>query len=214
MKRYSFAITLLIFSLFPLSAVENFIMEVESGVTWMHNEAHREKDSKNKDPDPILFRFGVAFPVYISDSFFLRPSLTMMVNSWEFRAENNWAMPVDPMWQDLRVMSLLLDLGVGYQWHFKSFGLAFFAGPACNLRIPLGGEDGSVRDDMASYFYKDGQFFNISTGFFFFIPLSEFIGLTLKGDSWIPIANLWSDRELSFSNGLMISLSAGFRFTL
>ena len=213
MKRISLTLLLVFLSITTVSAIDNFMLEVESGVTWLHNEAYKDTNPLDKDPDPILYRVGVAFPVYFSNSFFVRPSLSVISNSWEYNTVNNWAMPVDPMWQDLMVMSILLDIEVGFQLNFKSFSLAFFAAPAFNFRVPLWGEVEAVRDDMTSYFYSEGKFFNVSAGFFFFIPISDLIGLTLKGDSWIPLYNVWSGSGLPFSDGLMVTLSAGFRFT-
>jgi len=202
-----------ILSTSTIYAVENFILEVESGITWLHNEAYGIGGSGDKDPDPILYRIGAAFPIYFNDSFFIRPSLTFMSNYWHFETDNNWAMPVDEMFDNVAVLFLLLDTTLGYQINFKSFSLGFFAGPAFNLRIPLWGGEFSDKGEMASYFYKEANFIDITAGFFFLIPLSDKIGLTIKGDSWIPIDNLWSTSGLPFSDGLMVTLSAGIRFT-
>lgn len=211
-RKLPILIILLTFSS-ALFAVDHFIMEVESGVTWLHNEAFGPEGSGHKDPDPILYRVGPAFPIYFNESLFIRPSLTVISKSWQYVPENNWAMPVDSMWQDFMVMSLLLDVPVGYEIRFESFSLGFFGGPAFNFRIPLWGEGESVRDDMVSYFYKSARFINLTVGFYFNIPLSEMISLTLKGDSWIPIHNMWSGTGLPFSDGLMVTASAGVRFT-
>lgn len=188
------------------------MMEIESGITWLHNEAYGTDGSGDQDPDPIIYRVGVAFPVYFDESLFIRPSLTIISTSWEFVDENSWAMPVDPMWQDLLVMSFLIDVPIGYEFYFESFSFAFFGGPAFNLRIPLWGEDDSVRDDMLEYFFSEMRFFNLMGGFYFNIPLTEKLSLTLKGDTWIPVHNIWSSSGLPFSDGLMVTINAGFRF--
>lgn len=203
---------LLLLPVITVYAVDHFIVEVESGVTWLHNEAYGINGSGDKDPDPVIFRVGLAFPIYFSNSFFSRPSLTVISKSWQYIPENSWAMPVDPHWEDLLVMSLLLDIPFGYQLNLKSFSFSFFAGPAFNFRIPLWGEEESVRDDMTNYFYSSARFINITGGLFFVIPLSENTSLTIKGDSWIPIHNLWVSGSLPFSDGLMVTLSAGVRF--
>ncbi|MDA3809489.1 MAG: hypothetical protein PF518_04065 [Spirochaetaceae bacterium] len=212
MKRIQLILLMTILSTSAIYAVENFILEVESGVTWLHNEAYGSIGTGDSDPDPILYRIGAAFPIYISDSFFIRPSLTVISNYWQYVPVNNWAMPVDKQWGELLVLSTLLDVSFGYQLNFKSFSLAFFAGPAFNFRIPAWGPDSTYRSEMASYFYKEMNFIHIAAGFFFVIPLSEQIGLTIKGDSWIPLDNLWSSSGLPFSDGLMVTLSAGVRF--
>ncbi len=210
-KRLFILISLILFSsaLFALSVVSPFMMEVESGLTWVHSEAY---GTNGNDPDPILYRIGVAFPLYFDDSLFIRPSLTIISKSWEYVEAKGWAMPVDPMWQDLLVMSFLIEVPIGYELKFESFSLAFFGGPAFNLRIPLWGEDDSVRDDMLKYFFSELRFFNMMAGVYFNIPITEKISLTLKGDTWIPIHNLWSSSGLPFSDGLMVTINAGFRF--
>jgi len=213
MRRKLPVFIILFISTSALFAVDHFIMEVESGVTWLHNEAYGTEGSGHKDPDPILYRIGLAFPIYLNDSLFIRPSLTVISKSWQYIPDNNWAMPVDPMWQDLMVMSLLFDFPVGYELKFSSFSFGFFGGPAFNFRTPLWGEGESVREDMVQYFFSSVRFINLTGGFFFNIPLSDIISLTLKGDSWIPIHNLWSRTGLPFSDGLMVTVSAGIRFT-
>ncbi len=212
MKRI-FLILILIISSLSIYAVENFILEVESGVMWVHNEAYKNSNSNDKDPDPILYRVGVAFPIYINKTLFIRPSLTIISNYWDYRPENNWAMPVDPMWGDLLVLSLLLDVSIGFQLNFKSFSLAFFAAPAFCFRIPAWGDDDTFRENMNAYLLGGAKFLNLSAGFFFLIPISEFIGLTIKTDTWLPIYNIWTDNDLPFSDGLMVSITAGLRFT-
>ncbi len=66
---------------------------------------------------------------------------------------------------------------------------------------------------MSSYLLGKGQFIYLSAGFSFFIPISDFIGLNLKGDSWIPICNIWADNGLPFSDGFMTSITVGVRFS-
>ena len=123
-------------------------------------------------------------------------------------------MPVDSMTADSSmVMAFLLDIPFGFQLNFKSFSLALSAGPAFNFRIPLWGDGDTQSSEMSSYFMEGGKFFNLSAGFFFFIPISDMTGMTLKGDTWLPMYNLWTDNDLPFSDGLMVTVSAGFRFT-
>lgn len=216
MKRKLPFLIILLISCSTLYAVDHFMMEVESGITWLHNEAYEDNTDGDhvKDPDPILYRLGLAFPIYLNDSLFLRPSLTLINRSWKFVSEYNWAMPVDLMFQDLLVMSVLIEVPIGYEFKLKSISLGFYGGLALNLRIPLWGEGESVREDLAKYFYSSFRFFNISGAVYINIPLSEKISLTLKGDTWIPVHNLWSGTELPFSDGLMVTVGAGIRFTL
>lgn len=213
MKKYLLILFVLTFISAEIFAIDHFMIEVESGVTWLHNEAYRGTDPGDNDPDPILYRIGAAFPIYFNDSLFMRPSLTIISKSWEYISLNEWAMPVDPMWQDLMVMSLLLDIPFGYEFKMNSFSFGLFLGPALNLRIPLWGEEESVRKDMAGYFYREARFLNLAGGLFFNIPLSEIISLTVKGDTWFPLYNIWSTSGLPLSDGLMVTLSAGVRFT-
>lgn len=215
MTKQLFLITsMILFSsaLFALSVVSPFMMEVESGVTWVHNEAYGAGGSGDRGPDPILYRVGVAFPVYFDELLFIRPSLTFISKSWQYVDDNSWAMPVDPMWQDLLVMSFLIDVPIGYEIKYESFSLAFFGGPALNFRTPLWGDNNSVRGDMGKYFFREFRFFNLMAGFYFNIPLTERVSLTMKGDTWIPVHNLWSSSGLPFSDGLMVTISAGIRF--
>ena len=213
MKRIYLILLLSTISLTSVFSIDHFMFEVETGVTWIHNEAYEDGTPGNKDPDPILYKIGFAFPLYISDSFFIRPSLGIISNSWKFDTTSNWALPVDAMWQDLMVMSLMLDVTAGYQLNFDSFSLGFFGGLAFDFKIPLWGEGEAVREDMTSYFYQELHFFNLNGGFFFVVPLSDLISLTIKGDTWVPIHNIWNSSGLPFSDGLMVSLSAGIRFT-
>lgn len=214
MKRIQLIIILLLFSGSLLSAVDQYMIEFEAGVTWYHNEAYNGTESQDKDPDPLLYRIGVAVPLYFSETFFIRPSLTFSSNYWQYNSDNEWAMPVDGMFSDIAVLSVLLDCNVGYQFNFDSFSLAIFGGPALNLRIPLWGEDSTDIENMATYFYEDFNIFNVDAGLFFIVPISEKIALTLKGDCWIPVHNLWSSTSLPFSDGLMVTLSAGVRINL
>lgn len=211
MKKIQLLFILLLTTSTAMYAVDQFILEIESGVTWYHNEAYNFSNTQDKDPDPILYRVGVAVPLYISDSFFMRPSLTVVSNYWQYSTENEWAMPVDGMFSDIAVLSVLLDFTVGYQFNFDSFSLAFFGGPAFNFRIPLWGENTDDIEEMATYFYEEFNFLNIDGGLFFVIPLSKTIALTLKGDTWIPVHNIWSSSGLPFSDGLMVTISAGIR---
>jgi hypothetical protein len=214
MKRFEFLAIIFLFSIQALFAVDKVMVEIESGVTWYHNEAYQYSDSQDKDPDPILYRIGVSVPIYFSESFFIRPSLSVLSNYWQYSDENEWAMPVDGMFSDIAVLSVLLDCSAGYQLNFDSFSLGFFGGPAFNLRIPLWGEDSSEMEDMALYFFKEMNFINVDAGIFFIIPISKNIALSLKGDTWIPVHNLWSSSGLPFSDGLMVTVNAGIRINL
>ena len=213
MKRIQLIMLLFLLCTSALAAVDHFMLELVSGVTWLHNEAYGRDGAGDKDPDPIVYKAGLSFPLYFSETLFIKPSLTVIAKSWEYVSENNWAMPVDLMWQDLMVISLLLDIPFGYQLNFENFSVGFFIGPAFDFRIPVWGEEQSVRDDLADYFYSDFRIFNLSGGFFFVIPLSEKIAFTLNADSWVPVHNFWSNGGLPFSDGLMVTLSAGVRFT-
>lgn len=212
MKLKLSIVILFLYSLTAAIAVDQFIMEVESGINWLHNEAYGSGGSGDKDPDPILYRFGLAFPLYFSETFLIRPSLSVMAKSWEYVPSNGWAMPVDLMYQDLLVMSLLLDVPFAYEFQFNKFSLGLFAGPAFHLRVPLWGEDQSVRDEMISWFYGKFRFINIVSGAYFNIPFNEKFALSIKTDAWIPIHNIWASNGLPFFDGFMLSVSAGARF--
>lgn len=195
-----------------LQAVDHFMMELGSGVMWVHNEAYGKDGPGDQDPDPILFHLTLNFPLYFSENFYFNPGIGISANSWQFVEDQGWAMPVDPMWQDLYVMMLDLDLPVGFQLNFKSFSLSFYAGPQFNFRIPLWGEKQDVRNEMTNYFFSGGSFLNVLGGFSFVFPLSEKFAFTFRTESHIPLHNLWNDGGLPFSDGFTLSASAGARF--
>lgn len=212
MKRVVFLLILLFLTgAVSLAALDNFMMEVGTGVQWIHNEAYLSVPG-DKDPDPILFRLDLNFPLYFSKSFYFSPGLGISGKSWSYVEEKKWAMPVDPMWEDLYVLNLDVDLPIGYQFNFKSFSLAIYLGPNINLKIPLWGENQDARGNMTDYFYTDGKFLNVLSGLSFVYPLTEKFAITFRAETQIPLHNLWSNSGLPFSDGLSVSALLGSRF--
>jgi len=208
-------LTLLVFLFagsLSLSALDHFMMELGSGLMWLHNEAYDVEGPGAKDPDPITFRLDLNFPLYFTENLYLNPGLGISGNWWQYVEAEDWAMPVDQMFRDLYVLSLDFDVPVGFQLNFKSLSMALFAGPSFRIRIPLWGEKPELRDKMASYFLSKGRFFNVMGGLAFVFPLSERFAFTLRGESSVPIHNLWSSGGLPFSDGLTVSASVGARF--
>lgn len=215
MKRTVF-IGLMVFvvTISSAAALDSVGLDVETGALWLHNEAYGVNGKGDKDPDPIVYKLGIALPLYFSRSFFFSPELAISGKSWQWVDANQWAMPVDPMWEDLYVMAFNLNLPVGFQLNFKSFSAGFFVGPLLRFSLPLWGENSAVRSDMLNYFLSDGRFLDLAGGIIFVIPLSEKMSLTLKSQTVIPLHNAWSDGGLPFSDGLSVSISGGVRFNL
>ncbi|MBN2657496.1 MAG: hypothetical protein JXR86_10570 [Spirochaetales bacterium] len=213
MKRSGLILILLcIAANFSLSAVDHFMMELGTGVMWVHSEAYGKEGPGDRDPDPIIFHFNLNFPLYFSDVFYFSPGLGISGNWWQYVETEDWAMPVDQMFRDLYVLYFDLDLPVGFQINFSSFSLTLYAGPQLNFRIPLWGENEEVREDMTDYLLSDGSFFNVLGGLSFVLPLSDRIAFIFRGETHVPIHNLWNDVGLPFADGLTVSASAGARF--
>lgn len=214
MKRAALLLTFLILSFHSLYALDQVAIEVMTGATWLHNEAYGINGANDKDPDPIIYRLSVAVPLYFTESIYFNPGLAFSGKSWQWVEQNGWAMPVDPMWQDLYVMSFDLDLPFGYQLNFDKFSASVFGGPSFHFRIPLWGANQSERDNMTSYFLSEGRFINLNAGLSFLVPISETMLINIKGETSIPFYNIWNSVDLPFSDGLSVSLTAGVRFIL
>lgn len=214
MKRTALITGLFLLTIQSIWSLQSVSLEVMTGATWIHSETYGPNGENDRDPDPIVYRFSAALPLYFTESLYFSPGLAFSGKSWQWVEENNWAMPVDPMWQDLYVMSFDLDLPVGYQLNFSKLSAGIFAGPSLKFRIPLWGVNQSERSDMTSYFLSEGRFFNVNAGLILLVPLSQRFTFTFKGESSLPLYNLWSSVGLPFVDGFTVSATAGVRFTL
>ena len=164
-------------------------------------------------PDPFVNTLGVSVPFRFMGRFLFRPEVQLFFLSYSF--QNGRAVPEDSMWDNVMVMSLLLNPTVGYEFPLSPT-LAWSAegGLGFTLRVPVflaGKTAGDMALPVTSWLLA-GRFLypNIGSGITWqFSPV--FAG-TVRAQLFYPIFNLWND--LPWYDELTYGVGLGIRFTL
>jgi hypothetical protein len=182
----------------------------EVGFLWKHNEGY-DKEKGDSGPDIFTFFPGVSAFFTIDENWFFKPSLFLYSEILQYLPERDYTIPVDQSNIDsMSVLGIMLEPAAGYSWIVKEkhvFGVQ--AGLGFNFQIPLWGPGDEDRKDMMNSLVK--ELFYLNPGFWYYNPMTERFGFTFRTEVCLPVYNLFIDRGLPFSDGLVVMGMVGIR---
>lgn len=182
----------------------------EMGFLWKNNDGY-DTEKGDSGPDTLTFIPGVSVMFSFSENWFFRPSVFYYGQTLEYLPAKDYTIPVDySNINEMSVSSLFMQPAFGYRFTFKErHTIGIQASPAFNLQVPLFGSGSDDRGDMFNALIK--EFFYFTFGAWYYNPLTERFGFNFKVETALPVYNLWLDRGLPFSDGLMLSFQFGIR---
>ena len=163
-------------------------------------------------PDPFVNTLGVSVPFRFLGRFLFRPEVQAFFLGYSF--QNGRAVPEDSMWDNVTVMSLLLNPTAGYEiplsptlaWSVEG-GLGFV------LRFPVF-LAGKTAGDMAlpvTGWLLAGRFLYPNVGSGVTWQFSPLFAATIRAQLFYPVFNLWN--QVPWYDELTYGLGFGIRFT-
>jgi len=208
--RYFLLSIILILLAGPLSGFEYHGLDGEVGFLWKHNDGY-DTEPGDSGPDRLTFIPGISAYFTFDDHWFFKPALFIYTQTLQYLPQREYTIPVDYSHIDsMSVLGVLLDPAFGYQWTIgEKHHIGVQAGPGLNFQFPLWGPGKDDRNAMLRSLMK--EVFYINMGAWYYNPMTERFGFTLKTQVCLPLYNAWTDRELPFSDGLMILGMVGIR---
>lgn len=213
--RKSILSVLLILLLFAAADLSAFSLNYEGidgemGFLWKNNDGY-DTEKGDSGPDTLTFIPGVSVFFSIDEHWFFRPSIFYYGETLEYLPHRDYTIPVDySNINELSVSSLFLQPAAGYRFTFKErHTIGIQVAPALNFQFPLFGSGKEDRADMFKTLMKEFLYFTV--GVWYYNPLTERFGFNFKVETALPFYNVWLDRGLPFSDGLMLSFQFGIR---
>jgi hypothetical protein len=181
-------------------------LEIESSIFTIVNSVG------DSAPDPIVNTVGLSVPFRFMGHFLFRPEAQLFFLSYAY--QDGRAVPEDSMFDNVVVMSIMLNPTFGYEFPINpTLSWSAEGGLGFLLRFPVF-LNGTTAGDMAlpvTGWLLAGRLFYPDVGSGITWQFSPLFALTLRAQLFFPIFNLWNDLpwydELTYGAGL------GVRFT-
>lgn len=163
-------------------------------------------------PDPFVNTIGASIPFRFLGRYLFRPEAQLFFINYAYRGGR--AVPEDTMWDNVMVMSLMLNPTVGYEFPLNpSLAWAAEAGIGFLSRFPVflnGATAGSMALPVTGWLMA-GRFLypNVGTGITW--QFSPLFAATLRAQVFYPVFNLWNN--LPWYDEFTYGLGIGLRFT-
>jgi len=163
-------------------------------------------------PDPLVNTIGVSVPFRFMGRYLFRPEIQMFFVSYSYQGGR--AVPEDSMFDNVVVLSLMLNPTFGYEFPLNpTLAWTVEGGLGFLLRSPVflnGATAGDMALPVTSWLLAGRLFYpNVGTGITW--QFSPLFAITLRAQLFYPIFDLWNNLpwydELTYGAGL------GVRFT-
>jgi len=161
----------------------------------------------------LTFIPGVSVYFNLDDHLFFRPSLYVYTQTVEYIPLRDYTIPVD--YSNINSMScaaVMIQPAAGYRWTLgkkQQHTIGLQAAPGLHLQFPLWGPGDQDRKEIQAVFLKETLYGNFAA--WYYNPLTERYGFNFKIETGLPLYNLWTDRGLSFADGLIVNFQVGIR---
>ena len=163
-------------------------------------------------PAPFVNTVGASIPFRFLGRFLFRPEAQVFFINYAYRGDR--AVPEDSMFDNVMVLSLLVNPTVGYEFPLTpTLAVAAEAGLGFNTRFPIF-LNGKKAADMAlpvTGWLMAGRFLYPDLGAGITWQFSPLFAATLRAQAFYPVFNHWND--LPWWDEFTFGLGLGLRFT-
>ena len=202
----------------PLAAFEFFGIDLNIGYNFYTNGYRVDQDGilvEGSDVDPLNLTFGIGASFEFAPLLRFSPALDVFWQDF-LLLDNGKVVPTQTESANAASVTTLL-LSIPWTHHFElggGFGLGFAISPTFVFRIPTSNQSGTNLAGTAEYFYSELRFFYPEAQLWVGYELNDIIDILLFFRALVPIHNLWTRFDVTFTDELMASLFLKLRFKL
>jgi hypothetical protein len=186
-------------------------IEGHTGMIWIRNEVYDEAPG-DRGNDTLAGLLGLTAMIRINGNLNFSPAILFYMENYALAGSDGLSMPSDVASAGhLTTLGMFVRIPFLFSFNLKPFTIEADVGPAFWLRFPLWGPGESDRNDMFASFYKDGRFIYLTGAGRIVYRIGETWQLTGGVELFFPVANLWIQDDLPFSEGIGVSLHIGIR---
>jgi len=162
--------------------------------------------------DPLVNTLGLSIPFRFLGRFLFRPEAQVFLVNYAYQGGR--AVPQDSMWDNVTVLSLMLNPTVGYEFPLNPvLSVATEAGMGFLIRAPVF-LAGKTAGDMAlpiTGWLMAGRFLYPDLGSSITWQFSPLFAATFRAQAFYPVFNLWDN--LPWYDEFTLGVGLGLRFT-